>query len=190
MTDGEIHDLIQRSIQGDEKAFTSLVKHFQPFVFSLAFRLVCSNDDAKDAVQASFVKTWKHLGSYDHRRKFSTWMYAIVSNTCMDMLRARKRTSAVVESINKHDGISELPDATAFEEHHSNAELAAIIMQLTSRLSKKQHLVFTLRDLQDLSIAEVVEVSGLSEASVKTNLVFARRHIRELLDRLYHVKER
>ena len=188
MTEEDIHDLIQRSAKGDRTAFRDLVEEFQQYAFSLAFRLLCNKDNAEEAVQLSFVKTWEHIDSYDPRRKFSTWFYAIVNNTCLDMLRARKRASTDVESIDESEESHEIPDAAHFEDLLDISELATIIEQLTGRLPMKQRSVFTLRDLQGLSIAEVVETLGMSEASVKTNLVFARRHVREMLDRLYHVK--
>jgi RNA polymerase sigma-70 factor (ECF subfamily) len=75
------------------------------------------------------------------------------------------------------------------EEAHSNRELAAIVYRLTSQLPEKQRLVFVLRDLQELSIEEVVAVTGMSVGSIKTNLCYARQRIREILRRQFHVSE-
>ena len=82
-----------------------------------------------------------------------------------------------------------LPDLHLVDQSHSNRELAAIVEALAHRLSPKQRLVFTLRDLHECSIEETSSITGMSAASVKSNLCHARRHIRDMLARAYDLKE-
>ena len=140
--------------------------------------------------QEAFIKAWTNLAQFDPERKFATWLYAIVSHQALDYLRSRKRRFALFTRDSDEAGFPELPDENALDETISHAELAAIIRRLTARLSPTQRLVFTLRDLHDLSIVEVLEITGLSEGSVKTNLHHARKHIRAMLERSYLVKEK
>ena len=185
LSDTEIVHLAEAAAGGDSTAFGSLVRATQSFAYALAFRFLCNEQDARDIVQEAFVRVWEHLGDYDRSRKFTTWLYAIVSNLSMDHLRSRKRRFNLFVS-----GLEEDPvDPHGLESAHSNAELAAIVQKLTDELPPTQRLVFVLRDLQDLSVSEVVETSGLSEASVKTNLHLARKRIGELLVRNKYVKE-
>lgn len=185
LSDTEIARLAAEATGGNSTAFGTLVRATQSFAYALAFRFLCSEQDARDVVQEAFVKVWQHLAEYDRSRKFTTWLYAIVSNLSMDHLRSRKRRLNLFAPDSSADPV----DPRELESIHSNAELAAIVRRLAGDLPRVQRLVFTLRDLQDLSVSEVVEVSGLSEASVKTNLHLARKRIRELMIGHAYVKE-
>jgi len=170
------HDLIRQSIQGDLSAFRMLVERHQHYVYSLAFRSVPHREDAEDIVQDTFVKVWLNLKFFDFRGKFTTWVYRIVANLCIDRLRSAKRFSVVAaasEEINtlRINGQDEMKKV-------EEKDLAGQIKMLADHLSPKQRMVFILRDLQDLSIEEVSQVMKISEGSVKTNLYHARNAIR------------
>ncbi len=84
--------IIEKVKNGNKEAFGILVEKHQQYAFTLAFRIVCNEDDARDVVQDSFVKMWKNIKLYNSKNKFTTWMYSIVTNTAIDMLRSiRKR---------------------------------------------------------------------------------------------------
>jgi RNA polymerase sigma-70 factor, ECF subfamily len=178
-------ELIEACRQGREEAFARLIAICRPYAYSVAFRMLCDEHDAKDAVQEAFIRIWKALDKYDGRAKFTTWFYAIVSRVCLDRLRARKR-SAHVLSLDDRTEISDIiTDDYRVDTELSNRDLAQIIASLTDGLPETQRLVFVLRDLEDLSIEEVCVVSGLSAGSVKTNLCYARRRIRAILIKQY-----
>jgi RNA polymerase sigma-70 factor (ECF subfamily) len=183
MTDPEIRDLIVRSRRGDDYSFERLVRAHQAYAFALALRLLCDESEARDAVQESFIQVWRHLNHYDPSQKFTTWLYTIVTNRCMDRLRSLKRRLKIFAAGQTGDDISELPDPTSLENTFSNGELTALIRKLTHGLSPKQKLVFTLRDLEDCSIEETGEITGMSAETIKANLHYARRKIREMVMR-------
>ena len=79
--------IIERSRGGDGEAFRLLVKAHQGYAYALAFRLVCDDEAAKDVVQESFIRIWKHLPEYRPTVKFTTWMYRIVVNLSYDRLK-------------------------------------------------------------------------------------------------------
>lgn len=188
----QTHDvrLIERCQDGDTEAFGLLVRQYQSYAFALAFRLLCDEQEARDVTQESFIKAWTNIAQFNAERKFTTWLYTIVSHQALDHLRSRKRRFALFPRSPAEPDVPDLPDERQLDETVSNSELAAIIRRLTERLSPTQRLVFSLRDLQDLPIAEVVEITGLSEGSIKTNLHYARKQIRTMLERSYHVKEK
>lgn len=170
------HDLIRQSIQGDLSAFRTLVERHQHYVYSLAYRSVPHREDAEDIVQDTFIKVWLNLRVFDFRGKFTTWVYRIVANLCIDRLRSVKRFSSATAAseeinplwVNGQDAMKKLEEK----------DLAEHIKMLADHLSPKQRMVFILRDLQDLSIEEVSQVMQISEGSVKTNLYYARNAIR------------
>ena len=129
----------------------------------------------------------KKIDRYDPNQKFSTWLYKIVANLCVDRFRALKRNRSIFVSQQRDSVMEDLPDERNWETLQSHEHLADIIRMLSNRLSRTQKLVFTLRDLQDLTVGEVVEITDLSIGSVKTNLHYARKSIRDVLVRHYGV---
>jgi len=181
-------DRISRSQARDPDAFEQLVRKYQPYAFSLAMKFLCDEVEASDVVQESFLRVWKNIDRYDPNQKFTTWLYRIVSNLCVDRFRSMKRTRNLFLSMEREPVLEDLPDERNWEALRSHEELAAVVRTLTSQLSHTQRLVFTLRDLHDLTVEEVVEITGLSVGSIKTNLHYARKSIRELLLRHYGVR--
>ena len=183
-----IHDLVSKSVQNDYRAFEQLVGEFQSYAFALAFRLLCDEDEAHDAVQEAFVRVWDHFDRYDRKRKFTTWLYTIVTNVAIDKLRAIRRYRGVFVSGYEDSTATDIRRQDDLHEIQSNRELADMIRSLTHNLPLKQRLVFTLRDLQDCSVEEVCAITGMSIGSVKTNLHYARERIRKLMARKYDVE--
>ena len=188
MTDERIQELIGRCVERDEIAFEQLVRQFQSYAFALAMRLLCNEEEASDAVQESFVRVWRHIYRYDRKKKFTTWLYTIVTNQSLDRLRAIRRSRRLFFSRDEYLDAEDVQSLDDIAEIQSNEELTAMIISLTAALPEKQRLVFTLRDLQDLSVGEVAEIADMSVASVKTNLHYARRRIRRLMAQKYHVE--
>ena len=180
-------DVVTRSQCHDVSAFELLVRKYQPYAFSLAMKFLCDEEEASDIVQDSFVRVWKNIDRYDPHQKFTTWLYKIVANGCIDRFRSLKRSRSLFLSGGRDPVMEDLPDERDWESIRSYKQLAEIIHSLSRQLSRTQRLVFTLRDLQDLTVEEVVEITGLSTGSVKTNLHFARKTIRDVLVRHYGV---
>jgi RNA polymerase sigma-70 factor (ECF subfamily) len=150
-------------------------------------KFLCDEAEAADVVQESFLRVWKNVNRYDPGRKFTTWLYRVVANLCVDRLRILQRKRRVFLSADHNSVLEDLPDERNWETLRAHQQLGEIIRTISGQLSKKQRLVFTLRDLQDLSVDEVGEITGLSIGSVKINLHYARRFIRDILVRKYGV---
>jgi len=183
-----LDDLIECSKRGENDAFRHIVERHRGYAFALAFRLVCDEDTAKDVVQESFIRVWKHLKEYDPTVKFTTWLYRIVVNLSYDQMKMDMRRKNVIgnelewgQSIGSVNAVSET--------NLSNKDLADQIRSVAGRLPLKQRLVFLLRDLNDLSVRETAEVLSMSTNSVKANLSYARQSIRKQLEHLGHVRE-
>jgi len=178
ITIDELNGLLEKAKKGDLRAFETIVRTYQRYGLVVSFRILGSEDDAKDVVQEGFIRIWRNLKNYDSRAKFTTWMYKIIINLCYDRLKSEKRRKAMFDNItDETNEISKLCSADV-EKEFSKKETAAIIKYYSEGLPEKQRIVFALRDLEDLSVSEVVDITGMSEASVKTNLSIARKHIR------------
>jgi RNA polymerase sigma-70 factor (ECF subfamily) len=187
MPDDAVKEIITASRKGDLTSFEQLVREHQSYAYSLAMRFLADEDESNDVVQDSFMRVWKHMSRYDPDRNFRTWLYTIVTNLCLDRLRVMKRKRSLFFSNERDIDIEEVSNGHDAVSVHSNEELASIVKSLAKHLSMKQQLVFTLRDLQDLTMQEVVEITGMSMGSVKTNLHYARKSIRDILARQYGI---
>ncbi len=180
--------LIISSKNKDQKAFEKLVVHYQSYAFSLAFKLVCDEEEAKDIVQESFIRVWKHLGKFNMNSKFTTWLYKIVFNLSMDKLRAKKRRKAVLIDSEHTSVLFEKLGGDHPEIEIVNKDLANIIQSLAEELTPKQRAVFVLRDLQGAEMDEISKITSMSKGTVKSNLYYARLSIREKLTKIENIK--
>jgi RNA polymerase sigma-70 factor (ECF subfamily) len=173
-------DILKRCQSGDTKAFRHLVESYQSFAYALAYRLLYCREEAEDVVQESFIRVWRHVRKFNYRQKFTTWFYKIVTNLCYDKMKANTRRKKVIVP---HSGekITEPSSPDDLEEDVVKKDLVVRIEKIIDELSARQKSVFVLRDLQNLEIREVARILGISEGSVKTNLVYARRNIRKKL---------
>jgi RNA polymerase sigma-70 factor (ECF subfamily) len=174
-------EIIERAKHGEVRSFEWVVNKFRRYVFVIAFRILCNEDEANEVVHESFIKVWRNFTNYNNSIKFTTWLYKIAVNLCYDKLKSRKRKMTI--DITDDMLANLLQSEQNPENEFSNAQLAEKIKLLSEHLPPKQKIIFIMRDLHDLSINEVATITGMSESSVKTNLVYARRTIKEKLIR-------
>jgi len=183
----ELIKIIQQIKKGDKIAFRHLVEGYQQYAFRLAFRILHDEEDAKDAVQESFIKIWQKINSYDTDQKFSTWMYKIVTNKSIDRYRAIKQKVEI-----NLDEAKKVIEKMQFETETilENKEMGQIIGVLADNLPEKQRMIFILRDIQGLNSREVEEILELPPDSVKSNLYLARKAIRGKLIPIFEFERR
>ena len=174
------NQIIQSCIAGDREAFRELVNQYADFAFSITFRILNEEEEARDLVQESFITVWEKIGTFRVEMNFRNWFYRIMVNKCFDALRKRNRAPRILTG----KQIDTLPGFSAIEDPDrkmDNKELGSIIRQLTNSLSPAQKVVFTLCDLEGLSHEEIAEITGMFKTSVKSNLNLARKKIREMI---------
>ncbi len=181
----EDKDIIEQVLGGDNDAFGLLVEKYQTKVYNLALRMSGNEDDAFDLAQESFVRAWRNLGGFQFESSFSTWLFRLTSNICLDFLRARKRRAAV--SLTMTDDEDEetqlaVPDpGKTPEEAVIAAEDRALLTRAINELPADQRQILTLRAIDDLSYAEIAEILQLQEGTVKSRLSRARAALRNKL---------
>jgi len=149
--------------------------------------MVGNSDDAYDTSQEIFIKIWDKIDSYNSDFKFSTWLYRIVINSCLDRLRSSKLQKRLFRSSNENDDMAaNIPSDNKLE--FEERQLVEFIRVLSRKLTGKQYSVFLLHDLEGLDQDEVSQILGVSKGSVKSNLHLARKTIRHLLKTVDQVK--
>jgi RNA polymerase sigma-70 factor (ECF subfamily) len=166
-----------KAVKGNDRiAFRQLVESYSDFAFSVAFRVINDQDDAKDIVQEAFIKVWEKRVSIKHNGSFKWWLRKVIVNSCYDLLRKRKRQTWNI-SENDQRLMQLLISDEETDKNLTNSELSAVIRTLTGKLSPKQKLVFTLLEIEGLSHDEIAETTGMNKESIKSNLFHARKEI-------------
>ncbi len=179
--------LIHRVLNGEVECFYELVRPYERAIFLAATSLIRNEADAEDIVQEAVLKAFKGLRSFRQEAKFSTWLIQITLNEAK--LKLKKDRRHLYESMDagqcSEDGDYVPKDLADWREIPSEAleqkELREALIKALDSLPEKYRTVFVLRDVQQLSIAETVQVLGISEASVKTRLSRARLKMRDAL---------
>ena len=173
----EDSELLDKLATGDEAAFRMLVERHIDRAYAIALRIVGNAADAEDVVQDTMLKIWSHRGRWQHgRAKFSTWLYRVVSNRCID-LRRKPRTEnvdAVPEVADKQ------PDASSVIERNEVTDLLESAMQ---RLPEQQRIAVILSYHENMSNGDIAEVMDTTVSAVESLLKRGRQQLRELLRR-------
>lgn len=176
---------------GDRTAFGRVMETTMPMAYRLAYRSLGSSADAEDVCQDAFIRVWEHFQSFDTSRPFEAWLTTIVCRLAIDRLRSRQRSPWWPFRRDGDFDVNEQAVATDIgaDQKAVWTDLHETVVGIAGRLPPTQRIVFALRDLEDLDVEEVAAVTGLSTSSVKTNLSYARRRIREILMKELHVEE-
>lgn len=181
MTREQEQKCIRLVLSGDVNAFEPLVSACETNAFNLALRMLGSRQDAEDVVQEAFLKAYRSLPDFRLDSRFSVWLYRIVSNLCLDLLRRRGRQneqSLTVEDDEGEETQRELPD--------ESFEPAALLERGLTRdavhrglaaLPDEQRQILLLRELEGLSYEEIGRVLSLEAGTVKSRIFRARRRL-------------
>lgn len=186
--------LVHASKGGDIGAFEELVKRYDRKLLRIAQHLMHNREDAEDIVQEAFLKAFLHLDQFREDSKFSTWLIRITLNQSLMKLRKQKPTREV--SLDKDFQSEEdafpvdVEDwAPNPEELYRATELREILRKTLEELSQGLRVVFVLRDMEGLSLAQTAEALGLSLAAVKARSFRARLELRERLSKYFRRAE-
>ena len=164
---------VQRARAGDHSAFSSLVETYQTPVYNLAYRLLGNPLEAEDAAQEAFIRAYTRLHTYDPSRKFSSWLLAITSHYCIDVLRKRRIKTLPLDELPPLVDLS-MPQATQPEQVVVRRQAATAVQNLLNLLPRAYRTPVILRYWYDMSYREIAETMGLNEGTVKTRLYRAR----------------
>ncbi|WP_019640690.1 RNA polymerase sigma factor SigW [Paenibacillus fonticola] len=177
--------LVKLARQGDQESFADLVDLYKDKIFHLAYRMLLNRHEAEDIVQESFLRVYKNWERYDEKQKFSTWLYRIATNLCIDRLRKRKPNYYLDAEMNDQeglDGYTLIPgDERTPESEYLLSETQQTIHHAIDGLPAKYKSVIILRYLQELSLSEISEVLDMPVTTVKTRLHRGRDFLRKKL---------
>jgi RNA polymerase sigma-70 factor (ECF subfamily) len=184
-------ELISSILSGDKNKYALLVEKYQPMVFRICRGFVVFREDADDLMQEVFIKVFRSLDSFNQQSAFSTWLYRITLNTCLNYKRKTERNQFFLR-LNKI-GIRDLKRYETFmsdniqqaDQQMIDNQHATHIKQAINRLPEKQQTALVLSKYEDMSQSDIAQVMNLSVGAVEQLLFRARENLRKQLAEYY-----
>jgi RNA polymerase sigma-70 factor (ECF subfamily) len=181
--------LVASAKAGDASAFEELVNRYEGKIFRLAMNITQNREDAEDAMQDAFLKSFAHLRDFQGDSRFYTWLVRITVNEALMKLRKRRPNQiSLDEPVESEDDLlpREIKDwGPTPEQKFAQTELHTVLSNAISQLDPGFRIVFLLRDVEELSTEETAQLLGLSIPAVKSRLLRARLKLRQKLDNYF-----
>ena len=183
MTEKQEQIWIAAAQKGDQEAFAALVRLYEKRVFALTSRMCRNSEDAAEAAQEAFLAAWQGLPFFRGDASFSTWLYRLASNACVDLLRREGRHQAAAgPSLNDEEAPLDVADGTPGpQEAAERRELREQIEEGLRALTPEHRQVLLLREMHQLSYDEIADTLELDVGTVKSRISRGRRQLRKFL---------
>lgn len=183
-------DLIQRAINGDESAYKQLMENYRGAIYNLLYKMVHNREETEDLVQEAFMKAFKALPSFNEEYAFSTWLYKIAVNNCIDHIRKKRlKTYSLDKPIRAKDGEleREFPDVSMSPDKGIlSREKSKLIAQAIDELPENYKTVIVLRHNEEKSYEEIAQILDIPLGTVKARIFRAREMLKKALkDKLF-----
>lgn len=186
--DALVNKRIKQVLKGDQNAYADIVNLYQHKLYQVCFRMLGNKQEAEDIAQEAFIRAYINLHSYDQNRKFSTWLYRIGTNLCIDRIRKKKPDFYLDAEVAGTEGLDMYSQIASNEKLPEEAveqmELQDRIQYEISRLSDKYRSVIVLKYIEELSLQEISEILDMPLGTVKTRIHRGREALRKQLTNL------
>lgn len=174
-------DWILAAQQGDRDSFACLVQSYEQRVYQLALRMCGNSEDAQDAAQEAFLSAWRGLPGFRREASFSTWLFRLTSNACIDLLRRQKKNASALSLEESGEDLTSptlrYQPETALEQQLLREGIVNGLQQLPPECRQ----VLVLRELEQLSYGEIARLLALEEGTVKSRIHRGRKLLRKYL---------
>jgi len=169
--------IIQRVLNGEDDAYAHLINQHKEMIMALCSKMVQSPIDAEELAQDTFIKAYRQLRSFKGKSKFSTWLYRIAYFTCINHLRKNKQKSVEINEWNHPaTGNNDTMDSLTSSDQKLFIQLAL------NQLKPQERALITLFYLEEQSIAEIAQITGLSKSNTKVKIHRSRKKLRRFLE--------
>ncbi|MFJ5716802.1 RNA polymerase sigma factor SigW [Neobacillus sp. NPDC093127] len=176
---------IKQVIKGDQDAFGEIVEIYKNSVYQLCFRMLGNRHEAEDMAQEAFIRAYVNIHTFNQDLKFSTWLFRIATNLCIDRIRKKKPDYYLDAEVAGTEGLtmySQIPDKTPLPENEvESLELHETIQMEILKLPEKYRSAIVLKYIEELSLNEISEILDLPLGTVKTRIHRGREALRQQL---------
>lgn len=187
------YELVQKALMGDEKAFTRLLSRYKDAIYFMLLKMVNNRNDAEDLTLEAFGKAFKNLHQYSPTYAFSTWLFKIASNNCIDFLRRKKGTYVAIENNGDSGDNSEAVKLKSKElnpeEKLIRQQKAILLHRIVRRLKPRYRTLVELRYFREFSYEEIAKELDIPLGTVKAQLFRAREMLFKLIENTEMRKE-
>lgn len=176
---------VSRARAGDQAAFEAIFQRYERQIYSFAYRMMGDADDAYDLTQECFIKAYRNLEKTNGDLNVSAWLHRIASNSCLDVLRRRKRIRWLPWDNDRHENLLQPYTPDDPEASVVSAEVQQDVQIILNQMTPRNRLALLLREFEGLSTEEIGEVMGLSRSAVKSVLFRSRDEFRKLYTASY-----
>lgn len=170
--------LIEKASGGDASAFNRLMANHEKRMYAVALRMFANREDAQDCLQEAMLRVYRSIGSFKGQSSFSTWLYRITMNTCLDELRRKKnKQSASLDNL-LEQGWSPADESAGPEQHAVRNELKQELQSAIRELPEDMRSAVVLRDVQGFAYDEIAQVLNVNVGTVKSRISRAREKLR------------
>lgn len=177
--------LIQQALAGDQSAFSRLRQKYHDAIFNLIYRMIREKDEVEDLTQEAFIKAFASLATFNSEYAFSTWLYKIATNNCIDYIRRKKlQTFSIDKPIEskESDFSFELPDSTyAPDKEMILSQRKKFLDDAINSLPQKYRQVIIMRHQEELEYQEIAQILKLPLGTVKAHIFRAREMLYKYL---------
>lgn len=170
---------IDKILNGDTNAFSILVDRYKDLVYTLAIRMVKHKEEAEEITQDTFIKAYKSLHRFKGDSKFSTWIYRVAYNTCLDVIKKNKKhqSNVPIDEYTEHE-VKTIDNALDIMEAK---ERSALIKNCIEKLPSEDAFLMTLYYYEELSLDEIADITSLKANNVKVKLFRSRKKLASIL---------
>ena len=176
---------IKQVLKGDQDAYAEIVEIFKDKIFQLCYRMLGNRHEAEDMAQEAFIRAYVNIASFNINLKFSTWLYRIATNLCIDRIRKKKPDYYLDAEVKGTEGLTMYSqiaaDTSLPEEEIESMELQEMIQKEISKLPEKYRTVIVLKYIEELSLNEISEILDMPLGTVKTRIHRGREALRQQL---------
>lgn len=168
-----------------ERGFKFLIEQYQQPLYWHIRRMLPGHDDAEDVLQETFLRAYRHWGSFKGTSKLSTWLYKIATNEVLRFLDKNKQMAVSIDELDKENAVWQQVTDEMDEE---TAERLRMLQKAIQQLPEKQRLVFNLRYYDELDYAEISEILDTQVETLKTNFFYAKENIKKYIQKNYYAR--
>ncbi|GHT74376.1 DNA-directed RNA polymerase sigma-70 factor [Bacteroidia bacterium] len=180
-TPEEVVMWVKKAKNGDERAFAMLMERYREGIVALLQKRLSNSADIEDITQQTFAKAFEKIATYSPQYKFSTWLYRIARNTCIDFKRQNQNRTVSIENLSRTDKIKAQQFETSPEEDTIAAQDMALARLLSDKLKPQYQKIIRLRYQQEMTYAEIAISLNIPIGTVKTQLARAKEQLMKLL---------
>lgn len=180
--------LIDRALEGDRDAFTSLVELNQERLFASMLQVTGSADEAEEVVQEAFIRAFLKLDTFQRNSQFFTWLYRIAFNSALT-LRRRKRARISLDYHRENNGLEIADDGFAVDEPMLRRERVTMVRQAMGTLTEEHRAILVLREMEEHSYEHIAEILEISIGTVRSRLSRARHQLKLALEAMQRAEE-